>query len=92
MGKDPRPGSLQTDSIAPPPKRRALALKEMRMKVIQKDHAKGILWSKGIGKDRRVGKLSFLEKLCLPQSFAFFAVSGVVSSTPLFLLCCGIVD
>uniref|UniRef100_A0A5C7GPH4 Uncharacterized protein n=1 Tax=Acer yangbiense TaxID=1000413 RepID=A0A5C7GPH4_9ROSI len=56
------------------------------------DHAKGILWSKGIGKDRRVGKLSFLEKLRLPQSFAFFAVSGVVSSTPLFLLCCGIVD
>jgi hypothetical protein len=50
------------------------------------DHAKGILWSKGIGKDRRVGKLSFLEKLRLPQSFAFFAVSGVVSSTPLF--CC----
>lgn len=44
------------------------------------------LWSKGIGKDRRVGKLSFLEKLRLPQSFAFFAVSGVVSSTPLFLL------
>lgn len=41
---------------------------------------------KGIGKDRRVGKLSFLEKLRLPQSFAFFAVSGVVSSTPLFLL------
>ncbi|KAK1548098.1 hypothetical protein Q3G72_032453 [Acer saccharum] len=35
MGKDPRPGSLQADSIAPPPKRRALALKEMRMKVIQ---------------------------------------------------------
>ena len=50
------------------------------------------LWSKGIGKDHRVGKLSFLEKLRLPQSFAFFAVSGVVSSTPLFLLCCGIVD
>ena len=44
------------------------------------------LWSKGIGKDRRVGKLSFLEKLRLPQSFAFSAVSGVVPSTPLFLL------
>lgn len=44
------------------------------------------LWSKGIGKDRRVGKLSFLEKLRLPQSFAFSAVSGLVPSTPLFLL------
>ncbi len=42
------------------------------------------LWGKGIGKDRRVGKLSFLEKLRLPQSFSFFAVSGVVLSTPLF--------
>lgn len=40
----------------------------------------------GIGKDRRVGKLSFLEKLRLPQSFAFSAVSGVVPSTPPFLL------
>jgi hypothetical protein len=44
------------------------------------------LLRKGIGKDRRVGKLSFLEKLRLPQSFAFSAVSGVVPSTPPFLL------
>lgn len=36
--------------------------------------------------DWRVGKLSFLEKLRLPQSFTFSAVSGVVFSTPLFLL------
>jgi len=48
------------------------------------------LWSKGIGKDHRVGKLSFLEKLRLPQSFAFSAVSGVFPLLPLF--CCGIVD
>lgn len=40
---------------------------------------------KGIGKDRRVGKLSFLEKLRLPQSFAFFFLL-CLASTPLFLL------
>ena len=40
---------------------------------------------KGIGKGRRVGKLSFLEKLCLPHSFAFSAVSGVVPS-PFFVV------
>lgn len=40
---------------------------------------------KGIGKDRRVGKLSFLDKLRLPQSFAFSAVSGVVPS-PFFVV------
>lgn len=51
------------------------------------DHARGLLWSKGIGKDRRVGKLSFLEKLRLPQSFALpFFFCCVWSSTPLFLL------
>jgi len=38
--------------------------------------------------DWRVGKLSFLEKLRLPQSFTFSAVSGVVFSTPLFLILC----
>lgn len=48
------------------------------------DHARGLMES-GMGKDRRVFKLSFLEKLRLPQSFAFSAMSGVLSSTPLFV-------